>query len=460
MLRLYNTESRSLDTFKSIKEGVAGMYTCGPTVYNYAHIGNLRTYVFEDVLKRVLIRRGYDVNHVMNITDVGHLTDDADDGDDKMEVGAKREGKSVWDIAQHYTDAFVADLEKLNIMEPNIWCKATDHIEEQIDMVKSLEEKGITYVLADGVYFDTSKFESYGKMAGLDIQGLMAGKRVEQTEGKRNPSDFCVWKLTAPGVKRLMEWDSPWGRGCPGWHLECSAMALKYLGDEFDIHCGGIDHVRVHHTNEIAQTEGVTGKKWVNWWMHGEFLLLDEKKMKKSGGEFLTVEVLERKGIDPLAYRMFLLNAHYRKALSFNFPALEAAQTALERLRGRAAAFVDVKAGKIIDSHINAFEEALDDDLNMPKALSHLWAMLQDTEASDEDKKATLDSMNEVLQLNPYQVKEEAEITDEQILDLIAQRNQARADKDFAKADQIRDNLLAQGVEIKDSPEGTKYIKK
>lgn len=459
-LRLYNTETRSIEPFKSIKKDVVGLYTCGPTVYHYAHIGNLRTYVFEDILKRVLVRRGYKVHHVMNITDVGHLTDDGDFGDDKMEVGASREGKSVWEIANHYTEAFKKDLVHLNIASPDQWCKATDHIAEQIEMVKNLESRGYTYLLNDGLYYDTSKFESYGDMAGLDLEGLQAGIRIEQIEGKKNPSDFCVWKLTAPGIKRLMEWDSPWGKGFPGWHLECSAMALKYLGEEFDIHCGGVDHVRVHHCNEIAQTEAVTGKKWVRWWMHGEFLLMDEGKMSKSADNFLTIDGLIKKGYDPLTFRTYLMNAHYRKALVFSFEALDGAQTALERLRRKISELDTSEKGQLSESYIQRFDEALDDDLNMPRAISQMWMMLQDDSVSDADKIETVKSMDEVLQLNPFISNETKEITDDYIIKLIDERNEARNNKDFTRSDEIRDELISLNIEIQDSPEGTKFTRK
>jgi|SaaInlStandDraft_1057018.scaffolds.fasta_scaffold03065_6 cysteinyl-tRNA synthetase len=458
-LSLFNTESRSIEAFKSIEERKVGLYTCGPTVYHYAHIGNLRTYIFEDILKRVLERRGYDVKHVMNVTDVGHLTDDADRGEDKMEVGAAREGKTVWDIASHYTQAFETDLEKLNIKAPTVWCKATDHISEQIEMVRVLEEKGFTYSLADGVYFDTSKFSAYGKMAGLDLEGQMAGHRVEQTEGKRTPSDFCVWKSSPKGEKRLMEWESPWGTGFPGWHLECSAMALKYLGEQFDIHCGGVDHVRVHHTNEIAQTEACTGKTWVNWWMHGEFLLMDEGKMSKSADNFLTISLLEEQGFDPLAYRLYLMSAHYRKALTYHDEVLKGSQKALERLRGRAQE-LEEGDGEVDARHLKAFEEALDDDLNMPQAISHMWMMLQDENISDPAKRATLLSMDEILCLDPFKIVKKEAINDEAVLNLIKERNAARNSKDFTRSDAIRDELLAMDIVIKDSPEGTTFERK
>jgi cysteinyl-tRNA synthetase len=459
-LRLYNTETRSLDLFKSIEENKVSMYTCGPTVYHYAHIGNLRTYVFEDILKRVLIKEGYEVNHVMNITDVGHLTDDGDDGDDKMEVGASREGKSVWEVAEHYTDAFKNDIKRLNIIDPDIWCKATDHIGEQINMVENLGGKGFTYELEDGVYYDTSKFQKYGKMAGVDIQGLQAGSRVEQIEGKRNISDFCVWKKSPTGSKRLMEWDSPWGRGFPGWHLECSAMALKYLGEHFDIHCGGVDHVRVHHCNEIAQTEACTGQKWVNWWMHGEFLLLDEGKMSKSADNFLTIDGLVKKGYDPLAFRLYLMSAHYRKALTFTFEALDGSQKALGRLRNKVSELKDETGGIVNAKYIDQFDNALRDDLNMPKAVSFLWMLIQDEEVSVKDKCATVLKMEEVLQLDLFtDIEENTEIDEPAILELITERNKARDEKNYARSDEIRDQLTEMGIQLIDGNDGVTFKK-
>lgn len=465
MLKLYNTATRKADEFSSLREKQAGIYTCGPTVYNYAHIGNLRTYVFEDLLKKVLARRGYSVRHVMNITDVGHLTDDADSGEDKMEVGASREGKSVWEIADHYTEAFRKDLEKLNIQEPTIWCKATDHIQEQIELVQKLEERGYIYRLEDGMYYDTSKFSDYGKMAGLDLEGLQAGARIEQVEGKKNPTDFSVWKFSPKGKKRLMEWDSPWGNGFPGWHLECSAMALKYLGPTFDIHCGGIDHVRIHHTNEIAQTEAATGQKWVNWWMHGEFLLMDEGKMSKSADKFLTLSLLEEKGYHPLAYRLYLMSAHYRKAMVFNYESMDGFQKAYERLCRRYGELPE-EGGKISERHIHAFDESLDDDLNLPQAVAGMWGVLQDSSLSDEDKGATFREMDTVLGLQPQgdgrvSVKtDENDLSDDEILKRIEERTQAKKEKNFSMADQIRAELLEQGIELQDGPQGTTFQRK
>ena len=347
MLKLYNTMTRRVDEFQAIDDKEVGLYTCGLTVYNYAHIGNLRTYLFEDILKRVLAVSGFAVRHVMNITDVGHLTSDADAGEDKMEKGAAREGRTAWEIAEFFQAAFVKDLARLHILPPDLWCKATDHIPEQIDLVRTLEAKGFTYVIeGDGVYFDTSKLPDYGKLGRLDFEGMRAGARIEVVAGKRNPTDFALWKVSPKGTKRQMEWESPWGVGFPGWHIECSAMAIKYLGEHLDIHCGGVDHVPVHHTNEIAQAEVALGHEWVRWWMHGEWLVLPKKnekgeeiveKMAKSG-EFLKLDLLIEKGYAPLAYRYFCLGAHYRQQLAFSWEGLDSAAAGFERLRERVIA--------------------------------------------------------------------------------------------------------------------------
>jgi cysteinyl-tRNA synthetase len=318
-LALYDNYTRTLREFVPLtKDAPVGIYTCGPTVYDYQHIGNFRTFLFEDVLKRVLRWNGYRLNHVMNITDVGHLTSDADTGEDKMEKGARRTGKSAWDIAKLYTDDFLEQLGRLNIDNADVLCRATDHIPEQIAFIADIERKGFAYRTSDGVYFDTSKQDDYGYLARLDIHGLEAGRRVEQGE-KRMPTDFALWKFSKPEDKRQMEWDSPWGRGFPGWHIECSAMAQKYLGDFFDIHCGGEDHIPVHHTNEIAQTEARVGTRLANLWMHGYFLLMNDAKMAKSAGEFLRVQSLVERGYDPLVYRYLCLTAHYRTQMSFSW---------------------------------------------------------------------------------------------------------------------------------------------
>ncbi len=465
---LYNTLTGKKDLFEPLEPGKVALYTCGPTVYNYAHIGNLRTYVFEDILKRTLVHFGFDVKHVMNVTDVGHLVSDADEGEDKMAVGARREGKSITEIAEFYWQAFRNDLKRLNIIEPDIWCKATDHIAEQIDLVRKLEANGFAYVIDDGVYFDTSKFPDYGKLARLDIEGLQAGARVEMVPGKRSPTDFGLWKFPRKDQQRLMEWDSPWGVGFPGWHIECSAMAMKYLGERLDIHCGGIDHVAVHHTNEIAQAECSMGHKWVNWWMHGEFLtfpkngLEADARMSKSSGEFLTLDVLVDRGFEPLAYRYFLLNAHYRQQLAFTWEALKGAGSAFGKLR---RAVLELRGGYSADEtpladHLKGFTAAIADDLNMPRALAAMWAAIKDEGASGGEIYATLLAMDAVLGLGFEQMEEkQLAISQEKIEQLIEERTAAREGKDFARADEIRDTLLAMGIEIMDSPTGTTWRK-
>ena len=464
MLRLYNTLTRSVDEFRPLAEGKVGLYTCGPTVYNYAHIGNLRTYVFEDVLRRGLQWCGYEVKHVMNVTDVGHLVSDADEGEDKMVLGARREGKTVWQIAEFYWDAFRRDLQRLNIIEPDVWCRATEHIDEQIDLVRKLEEKGFTYVIDDGVYFDTSKLSDYGKLARLDVEGLQAGARIEMAAGKKNPTDFALWKFSPTDRQRLMEWDSPWGVGFPGWHIECAAMAIRYLGERLDIHCGGIDHVAVHHTNEIAQAESALGHPWVNWWMHGEFLTFpkgddeDAARMSKSSGEFLTLDVLVDRGHDPLAYRYFLLNAHYRQQLAFTWGGLEAAGIALARLR---RAVLDLRPHyrgdeRPIDNRMDEFRQAVEDDLNMPRALAAMWGTLKQTDADEGSTYGTLLAMDEVLGFGFAEMEEEAlTISEDEVQQLIDERAAAREQKDYARADEIREKLKQMGIVLEDTPERT-----
>ncbi|MCD6365019.1 MAG: cysteine--tRNA ligase [Planctomycetes bacterium] len=461
---LYNTMTRSKDLFKPIEPPRVGLYTCGPTVYNYAHIGNLRTYVFEDVLKRVLTVAGFEVRHVMNVTDVGHLVSDADEGEDKMAMGARREGKTVREIADFYWNAFRTDLKRLNIIEPDVWCKATDHIDEQIAMVRKIEENGFAYVIEDGVYFETSKLADYGKLARLDIEGLRAGARIDMVRGKHSPTDFALWKFSPKDQQRLMEWPSPWGVGFPGWHIECSAMAVKYLGERLDIHCGGIDHIAVHHTNEIAQAECALGHEWVNWWMHGEFLTMagedDDAKMSKSAGEFLTMDLLVEKGYDPIAYRYFLLGAHYRRQLAFSFTAMDAAAGAVARLR---RAVLDLRPHysgdeKPVESHLAVFHEAACDDLNMPRALAAMWNALKDTSAPKGRIYATLLDMDNILGFGIAAMEEEAlTISDEEIDALIAERQEARENGKFTRADEIREKLKALGIEIMDSPQGTTW---
>ncbi len=452
-LVLYDTYTRSLREFQPLHPPEVGMYTCGPTVYDYAHIGNLRTYIFEDILRRVLLFNGYQVKHVMNITDVGHLTSDADTGEDKMEAGARRTGKTAWEIAEYYTEEFRKDLKRLNILEPTIWCRATDHIQEQIDFIRCIEEKGFTYRTSDGIYFDTSKLPSYGYLGRLDIEGLQAGARIEMGE-KRHPTDFALWKFSPKDQKRQMEWDSPWGVGFPGWHIECSAMSAKYLGPFFDIHCGGEDHITVHHTNEIAQTEACYGTRLANFWLHGYFLQLDEGvKMSKSSGKFLRVETLIEEGYDPLAYRMFCLNAIYRQKLNFTWEGLDGAAKALDRLRN---AFYEMGEPTQPDStFLQKFLTEINDDLNMPRAMALTWELVR-SDLPNGVKKATLLEFDRVLGLNLANWQPAEEVIPDEILRLVELRQQARAEKRWQDADTLRSQINAAGYEVMDTPQGPK----
>jgi cysteinyl-tRNA synthetase len=465
MFKLYNTLTRAKDEFAPIDPPNVGLYTCGPTVYNYAHIGNLRTYVFEDVLKRALARSRFHVKHVMNITDVGHLTSDADTGEDKMELGARRENKSAWEIAKFYTEAFRQDCARLNILPPDVVCKATDHIPEMIALVRRLEARGFTYRLADGLYFDTARFPTYGDMARLDREGLLAGARVEVVEGKKAPADFALWKFSPADKQRQMEWPSPWGRGFPGWHLECSAMSMKHLGEQFDVHCGAVDHINVHHTNEIAQAEAATGKPpWVRWWVHGEFLVLGSAvKMAKSGGGFITLDAVTKKGFDPLAYRYFLLQAHYRSQLVFSWDGLKAARNGLANLRETllALAAKGRPAGEPPAEYAARFDAAVADDLNMPRALAALWEALKDERLSAAEQLALAAHAEPVLGLGLDRVEAEkpAEVPAD-VAALVEQRLVARKRKDFAAADGLRRQIAERGFEIEDRPGGQWAVRK
>ena len=452
-LLLYDNYTRSLRPFAPLApEGPVGLYTCGPTVYDYQHIGNYRTFLFEDVLKRVLQWNGYRVLHVMNVTDVGHLTSDADTGEDKMEKGARRTGKSAWEIAALYTQAFRDDIAALCILAPDVLSRATDHIPEQIAFIADLEGRGYTYRTSDGVYFDTSRQADYGYLARLDRAGLEAGKRVDVGE-KRNATDFALWKLSPPGSARQMEWDSPWGKGFPGWHIECSAMAQRYLGDYFDIHCGGEDHIPVHHTNEIAQTEARVGTRLANFWMHGYFLLQNDAKMAKSAGEFLRLEALVERGYDPLAFRYLCLTAHYRTQLNFTWDALDAAAMGLARMRsGFHALPVDASAMADVDA-IARFTGDVNDDLNTPRALALAWETLRG-DTPGVIRRATLARFDEVfgLGLASWQPVEEEIPAD---MGALAQaRANARKAKDWAEADRLRAALHEAGWEVEDKPGG------
>jgi cysteinyl-tRNA synthetase len=462
-LNLYNTLTRKAEPFAPIAPPKVGLYTCGPTVYHFAHIGNLRTYIFEDLLTRALGLAGYQTTHVCNITDVGHLTDDGDDGDDKMEKGAAREGKSVWDIAQFYTDAFMLDLQRLRVQPATHWPKATDHIPEQIAMVQGLIAKGHAYQAADGtVYYDVASFPRYADFARKDLGGQEAGARVAPSGGKRNHEDFALWKLTPPCEKRLMEWDSPWGRGFPGWHIECSAMSLKYLGEQFDIHCGGIDHIPVHHTNEIAQTEAFTGKApWVRLWMHGEFLIMDKGKMSKSSGEFLTLQSLIDKGYDALDYRFFCLGTHYRAPLSFSFEALDGARAGRLSLRKKLAGLQAVAPAPEAEALAHPlwakFWEQLSDDLNAPRALAVAWEAAKDEGLAPALKAGLINAMDRWLGLGLLEADAPVAALSAEEQALLDARAQARAAKQWAESDRLREQLAALGVAVKDGKDGQQW---
>lgn len=475
-LKIYNTLSRKKEEFRPIIAKKVGLYTCGPTVYNYAHIGNLRTYIFEDILKRVLVYDGYEVKHVMNITDVGHLTGDMDMGEDKLEIGARREGKSAWDIADFYAKAFRKDIERLNIQEPDIWSKATDYIQEQIDLVKKLEEKGFTYKTSDGIYFDTSKFEGYNKLSHLDLDTLREGARVEKNDEKRNPTDFALWKFSPKGEKRQMEWESPWGIGFPGWHIECSAMSMKLLDGNLDIHCGGMDHINVHHTNEIAQSEAATGEKFFNYWMHGAFLnIAGGKKMAKSAENFLTVEnALLKKGINPLAYRFAALGTHYRKPMEYSDESIKSAENGLNHLYNQVMG-LGAETGTVNEDYKILFLDAINDDLNMPQALAVVQELLK-SKLLNGDKLATVLDFDKVLGLNLLRLKtvkgeyilqggrafsiiSEGRLSGD-IEELIKKRETARDEKRWFDADVLRTEIENKGYVIEDGKGGVRVRKK
>ena len=441
MLALYNTLARKKQVFKPLKGRNVLLYTCGPTVYDYAHIGNLRSFLFEDLLRRTLEFNGYKVTHVQNFTDVGHMTSDADAGEDKMSVGAEREHKTAWEIANFYIDQFKEDMKKLRIEEPTHWPRATDHIKEMIQLVQALEKKGFTYAIDDGVYFDTSKMNDYGKLARLNAKGLKAGARVDMG-GKRNSTDFALWKFSK--TKRDMEWDSPWGKGFPGWHIECSAMAMKYLGETIDIHCGGVDHIPVHHTNEIAQSEAATGKHFARLWLHNEFMLVDGRKMSKSLGNYYTLNDLAGKGFPAVAFRYLCLSVHYRSQMNFTLDALEDAQNAVQaindfifRLGSGKTAPENKKIIAALKKSKENFLNALNDDLNTPVALAAVFALMKivnkEIDAGKADKKSLkavggfFDDVNSIFDVIE---KQDVALTAEE-KKLVTLREHFRKQKDF-----------------------------
>ncbi len=454
-IKLYNTLTRKKEVFTPITQGKAGIYACGPTVYWFAHIGNLRSFIFADVLRRTLVHCGLDVSFVMNITDVGHLTDDGSDGEDKMIVAMKREGKTAYEIAEFYEQGFMADIARLNILPADEYPRATGHIGEQIKMVAQLEKNGFTYTTSDGVYFDTSKLETYGALSGQSADEKQAGARVKMGE-KRSATDFALWKFSPEGAQRDMEWESPWGKGFPGWHIECSAMSVKYLQAPFDIHTGGVDHIAVHHENEIAQTQGALGTAQANWWMHGEFLTVDDGKMSKSLGNLFTVDDLIKKGYDPLSYRYLVLGAHYRTKLNFTFEALTGASNALNRLRETVRGWDTPEIG--CAEFEQRFNDALADDLNTPQALAVMWELV-DSDYPTSAKAATLLRFDEVLGLGLSAYVGVALEVPDTVLGLVAEREQARVQKDWERSDRLRDEVQKLGYSVEDTEQGS-VIKK
>lgn len=461
-LKLFNTLGRKKQVFKPINDKEVRLYTCGPTVYWFAHIGNFRAYLFDDILKRVLLYNSYKVKHVMNVTDVGHLTSDAEEGEDKMIKALRREGKpitvdAVKAVAKFYTDAFIKDSERLNILKPDILCAATEHMPEIINLIKRIEANGYTYKTSVGLIFDTSKFKKYAELAKLNLEQLKAGARIEPDPERRNPSDFALWLTNQP--THIMQWNSPWGKGFPGWHIECSAMSMKYLGEQFDIHCGGIDHIPIHHTNEIAQSEAATGKKWVNYWLHNNFLLLNAGKMAKSEGGILTIQTLVDKGYDPIVYRYFTLTAHYRSELNFTWDNLDAAKNTFENLKNRILELKNEKTSKgDIKKYKSEFLKYINDDLNMPEALSTMWQMLKDEKLGAKEKLELTYDFDKVFGLGLKELKEEK--VPESISKLVAEREKARLGKDFKKSDKLREEIRKLGWEVQDTPEGPKTRKK
>jgi cysteinyl-tRNA synthetase len=462
-LRLFNSLTRTKERFEPLAPPEVRVYSCGPTVYARQHLGNLRAYVFADLLTRTLGWLGYETRHVVNITDVGHLTDDADAGDDKMEKAARERGETAWDVAERWTDVFRRDLAALSIREPDVWSKATDHIPEQIEMVRTLEAKGFTYATSDGIYFDTSRAVGYPAFGHVDPEALRAQARIAGASEKKQPTDFALWKLSDPnGPARQMEWESPWGVGFPGWHIECSAMSTKHLGAPFDIHTGGIDHLPVHHPNEIAQSEAALGvRPWVRFWLHGGWLMLDGGKISKSkaaeGQSPPNLDDLVDRGIHPLSFRLFLLGGHYRQQMSLTDEAIAGSDETYRRLRRRAAE-LGPPAGSptaAVDAGRERLRAALVDDLNAPRALAVLHDTLRDETITRAERALLLRDFDAALGLGlaePW--TEQPAALDPRIEALVAEREAARRARDFARADAIRDQLAAEGFEIEDTPDG------
>jgi len=466
-LELYNTLTRKKETFKPQDPRRVAMYTCGPTVYDHTHIGHMRTYVNTDILRRVLEFNGFEVTQVENITDVGHLTGDRDMGEDKIEKAAKKEKKSAWDIARMYEKEFFDTMDALNVEGPEVTCRATEHIKEMIALIKRIEKNGFTYETSDGIYFDTSKVEDYNKLSGMPLDKLKEGARVEKNPEKRNPTDFALWKFSPKkGPRRQMEWESPWGVGFPGWHIECSAMGMKYLGDRIDIHTGGIDHVPIHHTNERAQNIAAVGRSVVGLWFHSAHLMVEGQKMSKSLGNFFWMKDIEERGYNPLALRYLFLTAHYRSPMNFTWTALDAAQRALDRLYSHVSTWDPVAKPRGLSEetprtsrqYMEAFTRAVNDDLDLPKALTFVWKLIKDEDHPTAAKYQTLRNMDRVLGLAIDQV-EHLEVSEE-VKKLVAERERLREKNSWREADKIRDRLEQMGYRIEDSEGGTIVRKK
>lgn len=465
MISLYNTLHKKKEQFHPLTDKKVGIYSCGPTVYSFVHIGNLRAFLCADILKRALIQNGYDITHIMNITDVGHLTGDQDMGEDKLAKAATLARKSAWEIASYYTDAFLSDICEINIILADKYPRATDHIKDMIELIVELEKKGFTYKTPDGIYFETTKLTDYGKLAELDIEGLRAGARVEINKAKHSPTDFALWKFSHHEheneikPRRDMEWKSPWGIGFPGWHIECSAMSVKYLGQPFDIHTGGIDHVPVHHTNEIAQSEAVAGKPLAHIWLHNEHLLIHEEKIAKSLGNTYTLENLKNKGYTPLALRYFVLQGHYRSKLNFSWDALAGAQNSLNALYKKISGFLYAGQTETLDFE-KQFLAAINDDLNTPKALAVMWNMLNSNE-TDEAKLACVFEMDKILGLSIRSVWEELHsAVPDHITDMAREREKARLAKNWTLSDKLRQQIESAGYTITDTDNGAELNKK
>ncbi|MBI2593787.1 cysteine--tRNA ligase [Candidatus Daviesbacteria bacterium] len=466
MLKLYNTLTRKIEEFKSLKPGKVGMYTCGPTVYDYTHIGHLRKYIGDDILKKVLRANGFEVHHVMNITDVGHLTSDEDSGDDKMEKGAKEQNRTVWEVAKFFEDYFFKSTNAVNIERADIVCRATEHIGAQVKLIKLLEKNGLTYITPHAVYFDTTKFPKYGQLSGQKLEDKKVGSRsdVFVDKAKKHSADFALWFFTVGHFKdHTMRWSSPWGEGFPGWHIECSAMSMEYLGESFDIHTGGIDHIGIHHENEIAQSEGATGKQFVKFWVHHDFLNLDKEKMSKSKKNFLRLEDIVgkslpagRQGFDPLALRYLYLTGHYRSEMAFSFESLTGAQSALNNLRDEIRLWDQPK--EVVAQYWQRFLEAANDDLNIPKALAVLWELVK-SEIPSSDKSATLLEMDKILGLGLEEYIGKKVEVPEEVQKLIDARENARKSRDFKRSDDLRKEIKKLGYEIEDNTSGYKIRK-